>query len=257
MRNRVEDSRLKRPSRVLLAVIGIILACAGVVAILIFRSLPAGWSWHSVRWRAKLFAEKAEGRVPDLSWRELWFMTHVRGGFGLENFVNMGFSLQGAVLNHFVSRNDHESGERIFGARCAVCHGKDGTGGVGPALNHSGFSHGDSDLAIYKVVRDGIPETGMAGLPMSIQERWQVVGYLRTLQLHHSGAQADELPPLNIHVSSDEIRNAGSRTDQWLTYSGSLDGHRYTPLTEINRENVSRLRASMDSPIQHNRVSQK
>ncbi len=242
MRNRVEDSRLKRPSRVLLAVIGIILACAGVVAILIFRSLPAGWSWHSVRWRAKLFADKAEGHVPDLSWHELWFMAHAPGGFSLEDFVNGGYSLQGSVLNHFVSSNDHETGARIFGASCEVCHGKGGAGGYGPPLNRSGLSHGDSDLAIYKVVRDGIPGTGMAGLPMSFQERWQVVGYLRTLQLPHSGAQADELPPLNVQVSSDEIRNAGRKTDQWLTYSGSLDGNRYTPLAEINRENVVRLK---------------
>ncbi len=43
-------------------------------------------------------------------------------------------------------------------------------------------------------------------------------------------------------MSSEQIRTAGSRTDQWLTYSGSLDGRRYTPLTEITPENVSRLR---------------
>ena len=226
----------------LVGVAAVIVIGVAIAAAFTLKSLSKGSTNGAVAWRTKLFAAKVEGRVPDLSWRELWFMTHSRGGFSLENFVSMGFSLQGAVLNPLVSRDDHESGERIFVARCAVCHGKDGTGGVGPALNHSGFGHGDSDLAIYKVVRDGISQTGMVGLPMSIKERWQVVGYLRTLQLHNSGAQADELPPLHIQVSSDEIRNAGSRTDQWLTYSGSLDGHRYTPLTEINRENVSRLR---------------
>ena len=52
-----------------------------------------------VSWRAHLFARKAEGDIPDLSWRELWFMTHVRGGFGLEDFVRQGFSLEGAVEN--------------------------------------------------------------------------------------------------------------------------------------------------------------
>ena len=115
-------------------------------------------------------------------------------------------------------------------------------GGLAPRLNHSGLKHGDSDFAIYKIVRDGIPQTGMAAVAMSPQERWQVIGYLRTLQLATSTRNKEQSSPFDIHVSSEQIRTAGTKTDQWLTYSGSLDGQRYTPLTEINPENVSRLR---------------
>ena len=82
----------------------------------------------------------------------------------------------------------------------------------------------------------------MPRIPMSPLERWQLVGYLRTLQRDGLKLNTEQLPVADLQVSSGQIRNAGSRPDQWLTYSGSLDGHRYTPLTEITRENVSRLR---------------
>jgi alcohol dehydrogenase (cytochrome c) len=195
-----------------------------------------------VSWRVHLFWHKAEGDIPDFSWRELGFMAHARGGFGLENFVRQGLSLDGAVVNPYITSQDHQSGARIFRERCAACHGKDGTGGYAPPLNHSELSHGDSDLAIYKVVRDGIFQTGMAAVKMTSQERWQVIGYLRTLEVATSNKHTEQLPPVEIRVSSEQIRTAGSRPDQWLTYSGSLDGRRYTPLTEITPENVSRLR---------------
>jgi alcohol dehydrogenase (cytochrome c) len=241
-----------KPSRKRLAAVAAVVAMVviGVMVWATFKlksvhplySAPKGWTWEAVSWRAHLFARKAEGDLPDLSWRELWFMTHVRGGFGLEDFVRGISSLEGAVTNPYVTSDDHQIGARIFRERCAACHGNDGTGGQAPQLNRLGLSHGDSGLAIYKHVRDGIPQTGMAAVAMSPQERWQVIGYLRALQLATSGLHTEQLPPVDIQVSSDQIRSAGSRPDQWLTYSGSLDGRRYTPLTEITPENVSRLR---------------
>jgi alcohol dehydrogenase (cytochrome c) len=241
VRNRAEVSRLKRPSRILVAIIGIILACAGVAAILVFRSLPAGWTWRTVSWRGKLFREKAEGHVPGLSWRELWFMTHVQGGFGLEGFAVDGFSLEGSIINPFTTEADRQYGRQFFDSHCEVCHGKGGSGAYGPPLNRSGLAHGDSDLALYKVVRDGIPGTGMAGFVMPPLERWRVIGYLRSLQTVNSGQSAEDLPPIAIHVSSEQIRDAGTKTDEWLTYSGSLSGQRYTSLNEITPKNVARL----------------
>jgi alcohol dehydrogenase (cytochrome c) len=205
-------------------------------------SVPSGVTWETFSWRAHLFARKAEGGLPDLSWSELWFMVHARGGFGLEYLFKYGLSLDGAVANPYVTSDDHQSGERIFRERCAACHGNGGTGGHAPRLDRSGLGHGDSDLAIYKVVRDGIPQTAMAPVLISPQERWQVIGYLRTLQLGTSSRYTEQFAPVNINVSSEQIRTAGSQPDQWLTYSGSLDGRHYTPLTEITPENVPRLR---------------
>jgi alcohol dehydrogenase (cytochrome c) len=241
-----ERNRPQKRLRGVAAVVAFFVLAVLLLAAFKFQSIkslvPNTWSWKAISWRAHLFAHKAEGDVPDLSWRELWFMAHARGGFSLEVFVNQGFSLVGAVKNPYVTPDDSKNGKRIFRERCSVCHGNEANGGLAPALNHSILRHGDSDLAIYKVVRDGISQTGMAPVAISIQQRWQVIGYLRALQLAASSQNADSLPTINIHVSSEQIRNPGSAQDQWLTYSGTLDGRRYTPLNEITPENVSRLR---------------
>jgi alcohol dehydrogenase (cytochrome c) len=223
------------------AVVVIGVAVWATFALKSLHSTPDGWTWERISWRAQLFARKAEGAIPDLSWRELWFMTHARGGFGLEAFVNTGISLDGMVVNPFTTNADYQSGAGIFRERCAPCHGDEGKGAHAPPLNRSGFSHGDSELAIYKVVRDGIPKTGMAAVAMSPLQRWQVIGYLQTLQAATSTQYVDRLPPIDVKVSNEQIRTAGTKPDRWLTYSGSLDGHHYTPLTEMTPENVSRL----------------
>jgi alcohol dehydrogenase (cytochrome c) len=233
----------RRATLVTVVLIGLVVATSLILESLNSRFfVPNEWTWERVSWRAHLFARKAEGDVPDFSWRELWFMAHARGGFSLESFVSQGFSLEGAVKNPYVTADDYRSGGRIFHERCAACHGSEAAGGLAPALNRSMLRHGDGDLAMYKVVRDGIPQTGMAPVAISILQRWQVIGYLRTLQLAASSRYSNSLPPIDIHVSNEQIRTAGSAQDQWLTYSGTLDGRRYTPLNEITPENVSRLR---------------
>jgi alcohol dehydrogenase (cytochrome c) len=197
--------------------------------------------WHSLSWRVQLYARKAVGGVPDLSWAELLEMTKPESGFVLTSTVTEGRTLDAAVVNPYVSDEDRNAGARIFRQRCVVCH--DGAGLRGPLLDRSGFKHGDSDLAIYKVLRDGISGTGMASAAdLSIAERWQVVGYVRALQTKSSGEGGDKTPGLNIQVSNDDLRAAGSKQDQWLTYSGSLNGWRYSSLAEITPENVSQLR---------------
>lgn len=198
-------------------------------------------TWQMVSWRLRLFVHKAEGDIPELSWHELWFMVQARGGFGMEGFVKQGFSLKGTVVNPY-THDDHQRGAQIFRQRCAICHGAEGAGGRGPALNRSGLNHGDSDLAMYKVVRDGVAQTAMPPFVMSPEVRWQLIGYVRSLQLTTSHESKEEPVSIDLRVSAEQVRNAGSSADTWLTYSGSLDGGRYTPLTEITPENVSRLR---------------
>ena len=46
---------------------------------------------------------------------------------------------------------------------------------------------------------------------------------------------------LTAQVTADRLLNAAREPQQWLTYSGSYDGTRYTPLDQINRGNVRRL----------------
>ena len=162
---------MRKPLKRLLGAGAVLVIVAAIAAGLAFKSLSHGATLEMITWRAKLFARKAEGRLPGLSWREIWFMTHVHGGFGLEGVTDEGFSLDGALVNPFVTDADYQVGVRTFRQRCGTCHGKSGGGGFGPALNHAGLRHGDSDLAIYKTIRDGIPATAMPRIAIDVYKR--------------------------------------------------------------------------------------
>src|SRR5580658_2506871 len=43
-------------------------------------------------------------------------------------------------------------------------------------------------------------------------------------------------------VTYDRIVRAQAEPENWLTYSGNYQGHRYSPLRQITRENVGSLR---------------
>ena len=206
----------------------VVLVGAIVVAAFYLKSLPgvhsatSGKIWHAIFWRAEVYRRKAMGGIPDLSWIELWELTQV--GTGFDSRFTEGQSLEGSVTNPHVSDNDHKIGARIFNERCAACHGNDATGWHAPSLTRPGFKYGDSDLAVYKVLRDGIPGTTMVSAGLSSLERWQVVGYVRQLQLHDSGQHVEDAYHLDIQVSGEQLRTAGTRPNEWLTYSGSFDG---------------------------------
>ena len=195
-------------------------------------------SWPDISWRAEIYLMKAVGRVPELSWTELLRTTWPKGGFYLKDVIATGQSVNAVLSNPYTTREDLEAAQQIFSARCAECHGLDGRGNLGPSLARSGFRNGDSDLAIYRVLTDGVAGTPMAPTDLSFAERWQMVGYLRNLQLHpgNNSRQVD------VRVSSEQIKSADERRGQWLSYSGSLSGWRYSLLSEITPANVSQLR---------------
>jgi alcohol dehydrogenase (cytochrome c) len=194
-------------------------------------------TWTSISCRAQLYLQKAQGKVPELSWSELWRLSSQRG----RGFV----CAEGRPVLQFssiASAEDRRAGAGIFHERCAGCHGADGSGGsVGPSLTRSAYDHGDSDLAIYQVVKDGVAGTAMPRAGLELADALRVVAYVKTLQAHLSEDQEASRPA--IDVGSERLLAAGQNTDEWLTYSGSYNGWRHTSLAEITPANVARLRA--------------
>jgi alcohol dehydrogenase (cytochrome c) len=198
-----------------------------------------GWS-TAISDRAQIYLMKALGKVPELSWTELFRVT-AQPGFGIANVITLGQSVDAALTNPYTSREDREAGGHIFLERCARCHGPDGGGSLGPSLARFGYKNGDSDLAVYRVLTDGIVGTAMLPTSLSFAERWQVIGYLRSLQ-PHSGNDDAKPRPLNVQVSDEQIRRPDHSPGEWLSYSGSLSGWRYSSLSEITPANVAQLR---------------
>jgi alcohol dehydrogenase (cytochrome c) len=196
--------------------------------------------WNAISCRVRLYLQKAWAGIPELSWTELWGLTRPGNGFNCNDGQSLEASLQ---YTPNASEGDRRAGARIFRERCTGCHGSDGSGSPhAPSLTRSEYKHGDSDLAIYQVLRDGIPGTAMPSAVLPLRELLQVTAHVKMLQAHLSEDHKAEASRLAIQVSNERLQTAGTNTDEWLTYSGSYNGWRHTALAEITPANVVQLR---------------
>ncbi len=81
------------------------------------------------------------------------------------------------------TREDLAAGQRVFDAQCGLCHGRDGTGAMGPNLQRATLRHAAGDDELIGLVRNGIPGTEMPAFYLSMTERmvWQTAAYVRSL----------------------------------------------------------------------------
>ena len=222
--------RFKRP--LVLALTAFLLALAILAVAITVGS-------DSVRWRVRVVALKLQGGVAELSWSEVLTMMRQRRGYGLEALVD-GVSVHGAVVNPFVSDQDVRTGAELFRLHCATCHGADGQGGTGPSLAQVSFSHGSSDLSLFRAVTRGIPRTAMVGADVTEVEAWRLVAFVRTLQVN-----APRRDPVfaDFEIVTDErLRMAARDAASWLTYSGTYSGQRHSGLDVISDQTLSTLR---------------
>jgi alcohol dehydrogenase (cytochrome c) len=161
---------------------------------------------------------------------------------------------------------DAQTGRKSFEARCARCHGADGTGGeMGPPIAVR-LSALDDD-GLRKLIRDGVPAKGM---PPSVGVEAEMPGLLAFLRsIQRAGPPVIRASVLTVdgrrvegrllgegfddlQILSDEgrvhlLRRAGDRVRavtaevDWATYNGDSGGNRYTPLTQIDKSNVAQL----------------
>jgi len=86
---------------------------------------------------------------------------------------------------------DIETGQGLFRIHCARCHGMLGEGGEGPNLKRARLPHAPNDMALFGVITQGIPGTGMpATRAPGAQDTWKIAAYVKSL-----GELADEVMP--------------------------------------------------------------
>lgn len=168
--------------------------------------------WAGISCRAGLYLRKAEGKIPELSWSEVWAMSQPRRGFD----CNEGGSLEASIqFSSIASAEDRRAGARIFHERCSGCHGNDGSGGsVGPSLTRSRYDHGDSDLAVYLVVRDGVPGTAMPRAHLSLPELVQVTAHVKALQAQLLDDQEPSRPAIIVSIQKPVDKKIRTRFEQ-------------------------------------------
>jgi putative heme-binding domain-containing protein len=77
---------------------------------------------------------------------------------------------------------DADRGQRLFAAHCARCHGYNGAGGTGPALNRPRLRRAADDKALTELIQSGVPGTEMPGTwQLGDRDVRNVVAYVRKL----------------------------------------------------------------------------
>jgi len=94
------------------------------------------------------------------------------------------------LSNPYTSDEDVAAGGRIFHSHCAVCHGSEGVGGRGPALDTGRFRYASSDSDLYEIISEGIPGTEMPGIFFNGRQLWQITAYVRSLSEGRAAEQA-------------------------------------------------------------------
>jgi alcohol dehydrogenase (cytochrome c) len=220
-----------------LGLVALLAALAGAIA-----------SNNRVRYRAMVLYNKAAGHLEEIGWFDL--LRELNPGntnLDLERLA-LDSNLFEALQNPRRLKSDVEAGERLFREHCAFCHGDRGLGGVsGPSLQNHVFRHGRSDLALYRTIMLGIPDSPMVARNLSRDEGWRLVSYLNSVLILPSLSPSSVPTPLPEPfqpVTASELRGANDRPAEWLTYSGSYSAQRHSRLDQINPNNVGQIRVA-------------
>jgi putative heme-binding domain-containing protein len=143
-----------------------------------------------------------------------------------------------------------KQGAVLFRQECRYCHGPGARGGArGPDLTTGSWSHGGSDAELRRTISTGVPGTGMPANHLTDDEIWQIVAYLRTLQVPVVAPGGDPSRGEKIFFGDGNcslchmVSGRGGRLGPELTRVGSARPRAY--LTESIRE--------PDRQLAHNR----
>jgi putative heme-binding domain-containing protein len=141
-----------------------------------------------------------------------------------------------------LTADDLAHGKRLYVGQCAICHGIEGVGGRGPALNQPTLRRAKDNFALYAVIKNGVPGTEMPeAWHMAEREVWRVAGYVRSL----SRVEAVKLAG-DAHRGRELYRAKGCAGCHIVRGEGGASG---PELTEIGaRRSAAYLREALVDP---------
>jgi alcohol dehydrogenase (cytochrome c) len=220
------------PARRRLIIASMVLLACAVIAL----TVPG------LRIRLQIVYLDLTGRIPDLELSELAAL--LWPGAHQPQIGRLVVTHNPYAVIHLPSNTpaDIAAGGTLFREQCASCHSPDGSGGPGaPALFGREFHHGDTEWAVYRTIRDGVPGTAMTSHRFKRSDLWHLVAFIRSL-----GVPADSLAVIaakksklrQIQVSYEDLVAAQEPGDDWLTYAGAYGSNRHSSLSQINTRNV-------------------
>jgi alcohol dehydrogenase (cytochrome c) len=186
-------------------------------------------------------------------------------------------SIAGAVGSEgWYSTEQAAQGASLFKQKCAVCHGANLQGGAGPALIGNQFFlryRGKPLSALWSTIHTEMPlnapstlssAQSLALVAFILQRNGfpagssPIIGHYDITRIipaaapgaaatAETAANAKAVPmvvkqPSTSLPSEQELENSDSDTSNWLTYGKGYRGARYSALSDITTENVSRLK---------------
>jgi alcohol dehydrogenase (cytochrome c) len=170
--------------------------------------------------------------MPDKGASPLWL--RYRGAMIAATLILLGLSAQPAPA------------PPPFTERCATCHGDEARGTArapGLVMNPRVAAQSVEQLRGY--LERGNPGAGMPAFPdVSADDLLVLARYLRRINVETI------LPPPAAGLPST-VTWGPPRPGDWRTYNGSDSANRYSPLTQITRENVASLKVKWVFPMPH------
>jgi cytochrome c551 len=96
----------------------------------------------------------------------------------LASFVLLVAALNG--LSYGAQAQDTRAGANLYGERCAVCHGGDARGAIGPSLVTL-WASGATEDRVFRTIRQGVPGSAMPPSAAPDEELQAIVAFLKTL----------------------------------------------------------------------------
>lgn len=169
----------------------------------------------------------------------------------LQHMLGRSIGLIALLTALTATAQEEPSGRAIFNSACSHCHGADGRGGeLGPSVVPRVTE--DDDQALAQFLRTGSPERGMPPTMIPDEQMPVLLEYLHFLASSPAGEGeatsqvADTRPVLPNHVvenfvpiDSDMLHNPSP--SNWLWFSRTADAQRFSPLDQINTDNVGSL----------------
>jgi glucose dehydrogenase len=141
-----------------------------------------------------------------------------------------------------VAQARRDSGQALFAARWAICHGALGDGGSAPDLTNSQWQAGRTDEQLERVIRDGVHGTAMPAFAGNLDAASlrALVRHIRSLSTNPL-EDASSIKTPEIAVSAERLLAGRKDADNWLMYGHDYSNHAFSPLDGINRSNVRNL----------------
>jgi mono/diheme cytochrome c family protein len=82
---------------------------------------------------------------------------------------------------HSYTQAEIDAGAKLYDSSCGSCHGENGDKIVGIDFSKGTFKTARTDDDIIRIIRNGVPNTGMPGNPFSETQANTIVAYVRSL----------------------------------------------------------------------------